>query len=156
MPNKFCFIDNYRIFIESIKHLNMETYKFDGGEVSLIKDNVLLIEYEKSRVITTRNLFNLKSLREKLIGNRSFYTITDTRAGFINLSIEAKAYVADANNSSKYRLGDAILVDSFAKKIEVELYMRFYKPVVKTKTFTDLNKALCWVERLELEHEKVI
>ena len=33
----------------------MESYKFDGGEISLVQDNVLLIEYETGKLITTRN-----------------------------------------------------------------------------------------------------
>ena len=129
----------------------METYKFDGGEVSLIQDNVLLIEYETGKLITTRNLFELKNLREKLIGNQKYHSITDAREGLLNLSDEAKAYIAEENQSSNMRLSDAVLVNSFAKKIEADLYIRFHKPIVETKVFTDLNKALCWIESLEKE-----
>ena len=85
-------------------------------------------------------------MRKNLLGNRAYHTITDACDGLLNLSDEAKAYMADENQSSKNRLSDAVIVNSFAKKIEVELYIRFNKPVVKTKVFTDLNKALCWIE----------
>ena len=129
----------------------MDAYKFDGGEVSLIEDNILLIEYETSKIITTRNIFNLKRLRKKIIGNQPFFTITDMRNGHLNLSNEAKEYLAEDNQSSIHRFGDAILVNSLAKRIEVELYIRFNKPKIKTKAFTDLNKAICWLDLIRSE-----
>ncbi len=124
----------------------MGTYKFNGGEMSLIQDNVLLIEYETGKLITVHHLYEQKKLREKLLGNRNYHSITDARDGLLNLSDEAKSYLADENQSSRSRLSDAVIVNSFAKKIEVDLYIRFNKPVVKTKVFTDLNKALCWIK----------
>lgn len=126
----------------------MDTYKFDGGEVALIEHNILLIEYEPTKLITIRNILNLKKLRENLVGNQPFCTITDARNGHINLSDEAKVFISEENNSSENRFADAILVNSLAKKIEVELYILFNKPKVKTKTFTELNKAICWVTSL--------
>jgi hypothetical protein len=134
----------------------MESYKFDGGEISIIQDNVLLIEYEIGKLITTRNLFELKKLREKLLGNRKYHSLTDARDGLLNLSDEAKAYIAEENQSSRSRLSDAVIVNSFAKKIEIDLYIRFNKPTVKTKVFTDLNKALCWIESISLEKVEMV
>jgi len=134
----------------------MDTYKFDGGKVALIQDNILLIEYNTGQLITTKNLKELKELREKLIGNQKYYSITDVREGLVNLSDDAKVYIAEDNQSSKVRLSDAVVVNSFAKKIEVDLYIRFHKPIVKTKVFTDLNKALCWIESLEVEKLEIV
>jgi hypothetical protein len=128
----------------------MEFIKFDGGQVSLIQDNVLLIEYETVKSITVRNLFELEKIRKKLIGNNHYHTITDARNGLINISTDAKRYIAENKEASNKRLSDAILVDSFAKKIEAEIYVRLHKPIVKTKTFTDLNKALRWLASYEL------
>jgi hypothetical protein len=115
-----------------------------------------LIEYETGRLITPHNLLELKKLRVQLIGNQKFHSITDARDGLLNLTDEAKTYIADENQSSKMRLSDAVIVNSFAKKIEVDLYIRFHKPVVTTKTFTGLNNALCWVESLENQRVEVI
>jgi len=129
----------------------MDTYKFDGGEVALIESNILLIEYETTQLITTSNIFNLRRIRETLIGNQPFYTVTDARNGHLKLSDEAKVFISEENRSSTTRHGDAILVNSLAKKIEVELYILFNKPKVKTKSFTELNKALCWIKSLKNE-----
>jgi len=133
----------------------MDTYKFDGGEVALIENNILLIEYDTTQLITTQHILNLKELRVNLIGNQPFYTITDARNGHLKLSDDAKVFIADEDNSSYMRYGDAILVDSLVKKIEVELYILFNKPKVKTKSFTELNKAICWINTIRLKHIKI-
>jgi len=129
----------------------MDTYKFDGGEVALIENNILLIEFDSTQLITIKNILNLKKLRITLLGNQPFYTITDSRSGHLKLSDEAKVFIADENNSSDMRFGDAILVDSLAKKIEIELYILFNRPKVKTKSFTELNKAICWINTIKLK-----
>ena len=134
----------------------MESYKFDGGEVSLIQENIILIEYEPGKLITIHNLSELKKLRERLIGNRNFHAITDARDGLLNFSDEAKLYIANENQSSRLRLSDAVIVNSFAKKIEIELYIRFHKPVVITKTFTGLNNALRWIDSLQKDKLEAI
>ena len=134
----------------------MESYKFDGGEVSLIQENIILIEYEPGKLITIHNLSELKKLRERLIGNRNFHAITDARDGLQNFSDEAKLYIANENQSSRLRLSDAVIVNSFAKKIEIELYIRFHKPVVITKTFTGLNNALRWIDSLQKDKLEAI
>jgi len=126
----------------------MESYKFEGGELSLIRENILLIEYNTNHLLTTRNLFNLKKLEEKIMGNRPFFSVTDTRNGIVNLSDEAKVFLKEQDSKSKQKIGNAILVDSFAKKLEVEFSIRLSKPTVKTKSFTNLNKALCWFESI--------
>ena len=74
------------------------------------------------------------------------------RKGYINFTDDAKAFIAE-NDSNGLRLSDSILVDSFAKRIEVELYIRFHKPKVKTKVFTDLNKALNWIENVNKTYQ---
>jgi len=154
---KLHFIDKKQSLINKIDYIYlkniriMDTYKFDGGEVAMIESNILLIEYESSKLITTRNIFNLKKMRERILGNQMFYTITDLRNGLLSLTDEAKLYISEENDSSTNRVGDAILVNSLAKKIEAELYIIFNKPKVKTKIFTNLNKAICWLNTLKVE-----
>jgi hypothetical protein len=37
----------------------MDTYKFDGREVTLIEKNILLINYNTTQLTTIRTIFNL-------------------------------------------------------------------------------------------------
>jgi len=135
-----------------IKSSIMDTYKFEGGEISLIEHNILLIEYPTTQLITKEIIFNLRSLRENLLGSQPFYTITDARNGQLKLSNEAKNFISSENRSSTQRCGNAILVNTLAKKIKIELYILFNKPQVKTKIFTELNKALCWINTMQSEN----
>jgi uncharacterized membrane protein len=123
----------------------MENHKISGGTVTVLQGNILLIEYVEIKAITVKNLFDLKELNTKLLGNRRYHTITEFRKGLINLTDEAKKYVAESPKN-KQRISDSLLVNTLAQRIEAELYLTFHKPKVKTKVFTDLNKALNWIE----------
>lgn len=123
----------------------MESHKFSGGTVTVLQDNILLIEYNEVSSITVKNLYDLKELNTKLVGNGKYHTITEFRKGLINLTDEAKKYVAESPKN-KQRISDSLIVNSLAQRIEVELYLTFNKPRIKTKVFTDLNKALNWIE----------
>jgi hypothetical protein len=123
----------------------MENHKFSGGTVTVLQGNILLIEYVEIKAITVKNLFDMKELNTKLLGNRRYHTITEFRKGLINLTDEAKKYVAESPKN-KQRISDSLLVNTLAQRIEAELYLTFHKPKVKTKVFTDLNKALNWIE----------
>ncbi len=127
----------------------MESHEFEGGTITVIKDNILLVEYEKNTTITPKLVLELKEMREKLIGNNKFYAIADFRNGLNTISEETKIMVSQDENLYKHRHADVFLVDSFAKKIEVELYLRIHKPKIPTKVFSSLNKALTWVEKQE-------
>ncbi len=144
-------IDKSHIFIDKISSV-MENFSFRGGSVSVISDCILMIEYNQTKTITVRDLYELSVLREQLIGKNNYHTVTELRKGYINFTDDAKAFIAE-NDSNGLRLSDSILVDSFAKRIEVELYIRFHKPKVKTKVFTDLNKALNWIENVNKTYQ---
>lgn len=139
------FIDKLTNFIEINTRLVMESHKFSGGTVTVLQNNILLIEYTEVSSITVKNLYDLKELNTKLVGNSRYHTITEFRKGLINLTDEAKKYVAESPKN-KQRISDSLLVNSLAQRIEAELYFTFNKPRVKTKVFTDLNKALNWIE----------
>ena len=128
----------------------MESHRFNGGKVTVLQHNILLIEYDEVTAITVKNLYDLQQLNTKLVGGGSYHTITEFRNGLINLTDEAKKYVAESPKNVK-RLSDSLLVDSLAKRIEAEFYLAFHKPKVKTKVFTDLNKALNWIEQQEMK-----
>ena len=127
----------------------MESYNFSGGTVSLMQPTILLIEYKVGKLITVKDIFELNTLTAKLMGKEYFHTITDAKDGTINFSDEAKAVFAEDSPYSRQRLSDAIIVNSFTKRIEVELYMKFNKPAVRTKAFNNLNSALVWSESLK-------
>lgn len=132
----------------------MDSYKFEGGEISLIENNVILIEYESSQQITTQTILNLTKLRKRLLGNQPFYTITDARNGHLNLSDDAKQFLSKESNATKIRFADAILINKLAQRIEVELYILFNKPKVKTKSFKELNNAICWINDIKAKITK--
>lgn len=117
-------------------------YKFDSGTATFIKLDVMLVKFNVVKKVTLKDVTNIRNLRQDLIGTQPYYSIIDCRDGFINFTSEAKAWVAVNKESAKVRQMDVLLVNNWASKIEAQLYLRMFKPLVKTKITTSVEKAL--------------
>lgn len=56
---------------------------------------------------------------------------------------EVRAFAADAHY--QFRLADALLTDSLSMKLVANSYIKFNKPQVPTKMFTDKAEAVRWL-----------
>lgn len=129
----------------------MEFHFFSKGKVAKLSDNILFIKYNQLELIDKEDIIEVTTLREKLIGNIPYHSVTDFTDGLINMSKEAKKYVAKTSLSNNMRLSDSFIVKSMARKIELDIYLKIMKPKVKSKTFSDLESALKWIDQLKKE-----
>jgi len=126
----------------------MKFHFFSKGKVSKLSDNILFIKYNQLDLIEKKDIIEVTKLREKLIGNIPYHSVTDFTDGLINMSKEAKKYVAKTSLKNNTRLSDSFIVKSMARKIELDIYLKILKPKVKSKTFSDLESALNWINKL--------
>ena len=70
-----------------------------------------------------------------MVDNTLDYTITD----------EAKKYSA-GEEASRNKIAIAVISNSIANKLAANLYIKFYKPIVPTKMFSDKSAALKWLK----------
>ncbi len=129
----------------------MKFHFFSKGKVAKLSDNILFIKYNQLELIDKEDIIEVTTLREKLIGNIPYHSVTDFTDGLINMSKEAKKYVAKTSLSNNMRLSDSFIVKSMARKIELDIYLKIMKPKVKSKTFSDLESALKWIDQLKKE-----
>ncbi len=85
------------------------------------------------------------------VGYRKYAVIVDTRA-HVQTSKEAREYYADSEYN-KYRVADALLVNSLAMKLVVNFFMRFHKPEIPTKMFDNLESARTWLSTFSVTGE---
>ena len=58
---------------------------------------------------------------------------------------EAKNYVAHDPQFNGVKICDAFVIDSYISSILAGIYLRFFKPLTKTKVFSKLDDAIGWV-----------
>jgi hypothetical protein len=79
----------------------------------------------------------------KISGNkRILMLIISSTHSLVNA--EAREYMA-SHESTKYSLAEAYVVKSTAQKILVNFYLKFNKPTVPTRFFSDPKKAEQWL-----------
>ena len=77
-------------------------------------------------------------------GGGKFYNIYHFRS-FSDVDTETRKWAADPSGN-KYTHTDAIVIGNIGQKIITDFYIRFDKPIVPTKIFFTLDKAIEWTE----------
>lgn len=54
---------------------------------------------------------------------------------------------ASGHNSNRISRMDALVISNLSQKILTDFYLKVSRPVLPTKVFTDLRKALEWIKR---------
>ena len=131
-------------------------YKFDDGTATFIKLDVMLVKFNTDKRVSLKDVTNIRNLRQELIGTQPYYPIIDCRDGFINFTSEAKAWAAVNKESTAVRQMDVLLVNNLASKIEAQIYLKIFKPLVKTKITTSIDKALALIEKEKIVRKEKV
>ena len=109
---------------------------YDNGILEVIWDEVL-------GQIETEHVKLLGQMIGK-IGEGKRMRVYISVSESISISIDALNYAA-SKESQKYTLANAVLVDSLAKRLVVNYFLRVNKPVAITKTFNTRQEAFEWL-----------
>jgi hypothetical protein len=84
-----------------------------------------------------------KNVEELKLGTKVF--VLSENEGFYSITKEARKLSASTEYSS--HIGAvAVLISYLPTRFIAELYLKINKPVVPTKTFTDRDAAITWLE----------
>lgn len=113
------------------------------SDIYIDDEGILRVEmYPAVDVTIEKAKENFDAIKQLLGSNRALILI-NIKTGF-KFRSEARSYVA-INNDTINRVATAFVVNSFASKLVVNLYIKFNKPVVPTKMFLSEENALKWL-----------
>ncbi|MBL7922115.1 MAG: hypothetical protein JNJ40_17505 [Bacteroidia bacterium] len=112
-------------------------------EVTLLEDAVIEIYIKSGIVAETEDLEELKKISSEIAGNKP-YVILVTSGELSSFSKEARELSASKTFITNAK-AKAIIVDSIAKKIIGNFYLKVNKPYLHTKLFSEREKALQWL-----------
>jgi hypothetical protein len=110
------------------------------------RGDVVTAEVKENVDISVEKMNELLQEAVRIAGFKKYFVIVDARAGFRS-EADVRDYYAD-NDYSKYRYADAFIVKSLAVRLMVNFYISFNKPSIPTKTFTDPEHAMQWINEL--------
>ncbi len=118
----------------------INTLKF---EVTLLDDGIVENYIKSGNVIEMEDLEELKKISAELAGHKP-YVILVTSGELASFSKEARELSASKTFITNAK-AKAIIVDSIAKKIIGNFYLKVNKPYLQTKLFSEREKALQWL-----------
>ncbi|MBA3680204.1 MAG: hypothetical protein H0W73_03315 [Bacteroidetes bacterium] len=112
-------------------------------EVTLLEDGIVENYIRSGIVVEAEDLEELKKISSEVVGNKP-YVILVTSGELASVSKEARELSASKTFITN-ALAKAIVVDSIAKKIIGNFYLKVNKPYLQTRLFSDREKAILWL-----------
>jgi hypothetical protein len=112
------------------------------AEVFIYDNGILLVRTKKYEQITLDTVKRGNRFVASVGGGR-YYNIYQFEA-FSDVSPEVRVYGA-SSQENKHTVADAIVISGVSQKILANFYIKFNKPVSKTKIFNSLDKAVDWL-----------
>lgn len=116
----------------------------DELSVTLYANDIFEVNWdERLRVIKKNHLVEIRRLIEVLGSNKQLLVYFSTHE-FLTISSEAREFGA-SKKAQEFTLANAVLIDSLAKKIIFNFFLRINKPLKPTKGFTTKQAAIEWL-----------
>ena len=108
------------------------------------EDNIIRVFYTQNANITLENLQEAVAIYRELNDGKPCPVLTDIRH-IKSITREAREYGAKPEISKMYT-ANATIVGSLVSRTIINFFLKFNKPLIPTKLFTDENEALAWLK----------
>jgi hypothetical protein len=121
----------------------MHTIDLSLTVVSLRNDGILHVHIkERAHITMSEALKTLKAM--KVIGNGRKYPVLIDAGDFANIDPEVRVFSA-SEEGNLYTVADAIAYHTLPQKLTANFYVAYNKPVVPTRTFSEISEAVQWL-----------
>jgi hypothetical protein len=110
-------------------------------EPGIIEDNILTGQH-----IDVEDIHQIREANLKLSGGNQYVVLVST-GGLSTISKEAMQLISAKDYSDKV-MAKALLIENLGHRLVGNFYLRVIKPAMKTKIFTDREKALEWLREV--------
>ena len=124
---------------------SINTIDLKHSVIILRDDGIIELHANDHHVYTIEDVKeNVRAFGE-LTGNKKAPVLI-IGGSFSSLDDKTREFMA-TEESLKYSTAEAFLITSLAQKILINFYIKFNKPLVPTRVFTDKEEAIEWLTR---------
>ena len=129
--------------LERIEYAN--TIQLEGVfTVVLHESNIIEVSWSNEvKEIEKNHLIQLNQAFEKL-GKGKKMRVYINILDFMNFNEESRAY-STTEQAERFTLASAVQIDNLAKKILFNFYLKFNKPNIPIRAFSDRDQAFKWL-----------
>lgn len=117
-----------------------------GCSVSEIEPGILENNILAGKHIDVEDIQNIREANLKLSGGKQYVVLVST-GGLSTISKEAMQLISAKDYSDK-AIAKALLIENLGHRLVGNFYLKVIKPAMKTKIFTDREKALEWLREV--------
>lgn len=121
----------------------VDEIKTANGTVSFQEEGIIRYQIDQTDEITLQNVKEFLEAVRNLGDGKSFCNLIVMNE-FIQVGDDARKYAA-GEDSNKYTIADAFVINSIALKLVGNFYIRYNKPVRPTRIFNNEEDALVWL-----------
>lgn len=110
--------------------------------------NILFVRVKQEEVLDAAEAKKILEYVEEFMGTIKHYAVLDFGTNVIT-SAEARKIHSQSDYLKKFRIANAIVVNSLPHRLIAQSYLKLNKPQVNTRIFTEEDKAVKWLETLE-------
>jgi hypothetical protein len=128
--------------------LVLEKITLSFAEFSLLKDNVVLIDYLNEEPLNVEKGIQLVESINKLTCNKPSAAIHNIGDKYIFTTDALRFMGSQLSTNSHNYSARALVVTNSAGRISSNNFINLYKPLIPTQLFSEVNEALTWVESI--------
>ena len=125
--------------------LTNEAIEIESGTL-YVQDEIMCLRIKKDVEIDVHHAKEGLEIRVELQQGKPMLALVDSR-DMLNMTRDARAFIADFEKKHNLNIALAILSDSLATNIVANFFIKFNKPVAPTKIFKTEKQALEWLEQ---------
>ena len=114
------------------------------AEMYIDEDGILQILFFRGVEVTLEKAKEYYAVSNDLLNNQKSLVLVDASEDY-QITEEAKAYI-QTEEAMKNRIAVAFVTKSIANQLMFNLYLKFYKPLVPMKMFSNKTVALNWLK----------
>lgn len=124
------------------------------GTVSLLEPSLVQLELEEGKEVDTQDVIEINDTCMKLSNDQAYAQLILMNKPGVGSTPDARKLSAQIH--TKYPiLAVALVVSSLSEKLIANFYIKFNRPAVPTRMFTNEKEALNWLhEQLRLYKKK--
>jgi len=122
----------------------MDKVSTSVAEMYIDEDGILQIRFFRGVEVTLEKAIEYYAVSNDLLNNQKSLVLVDASEDY-QITEEAKAYV-QTEEAMKNRIAIAFVTNSLANQLMFNLYVKFYKPLVPLKMFSNKTAALNWLK----------
>ncbi len=126
--------------------LVLEKITLSFAELSLLKDNVVLINYLNEEPLNVEKGIQVVATIHKLTNDKPSAAVHNVGDKYLFTTDALRFMGSQLNTEAHHYVARAIVATNPASRIATNNFINLYKPLIPTRLFSEVEEAMAWVE----------